>query len=477
MASLPGFSVRLCMVFLMTFVLTLCSAQPASQSIVERSIPLPPDQDPFHQPPAGFESELPGSILREREVQVAFLGLIPQPVKAYQLLYRTTAINGSAIASVTTVFVPLISKKDRFISLHTAYDSSATVCSPSYNYRLAAAQTDLISSAEQLIIQAYLLLGNIVNSPDYEGPDAAFSPGHLEGMGVLDSMRAVSQYQKLGLSSTNPMIVGTGYSGGAIATGWAASLQPTYAPELNIKGWAQGGTPANLTGTLVLIDDTLFSGFLPAAVAGLSMPSAYGAELNPVIDAIITSKGAQALASARQNCAPVDLVQFPEMSILSTDFQSLGQQLLYEPTIQRVLGQNILGINKTETPTAPVFVYHATQDEIIPYSNASAMVKAWCDSGVSVKFTSYASGGHLTTEIVALPETIAFIENAFLGLAPHGCSSATKLSSILDPIALGIELEPVLTKLIEVLVHLGSGDSNLQQDPGILMKPVTWRST
>jgi hypothetical protein len=36
-----------------------------------------------------------------------------------------------------------------------------------------------------------------------------------------------------------------GYSGGAIATGWAAQLQPTYAPELAFVGAVAGGTPAD----------------------------------------------------------------------------------------------------------------------------------------------------------------------------------------------------------------------------------------
>ena len=33
----------------------------------------------------------------------------------------------------------------------------------------------------------------------------------------------------------------------------AAALQPTYAPELNLVGVAQGGTPANLTATAEFI--------------------------------------------------------------------------------------------------------------------------------------------------------------------------------------------------------------------------------
>ncbi|KAJ5460758.1 uncharacterized protein N7458_002310 [Penicillium daleae] len=474
MASHLGSSVRLVVMALLAFMLAIASARPASMRILPRSGPKPPSEDPFYQPPAGYESEEHGAILRQREISVAFLGLIPDPVKAYQLLYRTTAINGTAIAGVTTIFVPLGAKKDRFLSFHTAYDSSATICNPSYNYQLGAAQTDIISSAEQLILQAYLLLGYIVTSPDYEGPDAAFGPGHLEGMGVLDSMRAVSSFETLGLTSAKPMIVGAGYSGGAIATGWAASLQPTYAPELDIKGWVQGGTPANLTGTLVFIDNTLFSGFIPAAVAGIAMPSAYGAELNPIINKILTAKGAQALATARTTCAVGDLIAFPEMSLLSTEIQSLGDRLLYEPTVQQVLSKNMLGVNKTEIPTAPVFVYHATQDEVIPYSNASTMVNSWCNNGVSVKFTTFATGGHATTEVVALPDAINFVEAAFAGTTASGCSTNTELGSILNPIALGVELEPILTKLIDVLAHLGQGDSNVKQNLGVLKKVVTW---
>lgn len=433
-----------------------------------------PSSDPFYQPPSGFESALPGTILRQRQVVSSFFGLIPDPVEAHQLLYRTTAINGSAIATVTTVFKPLIPKKDRFISFHTAYDSSAISCTPSYQYLLGTPQTDLISSAEFLIIQVYLLQGYIVASPDYEGPDAAFGPGHLEGMGVLDGMRAVQNFaDTLGLSTDQPAIVGTGYSGGAIATGWAASLHPSYAPELNVKGWVAGGTPANLTGTLLFIDGTLSSGFIPAAIDGLSKPSAYGAELKPVIDSIITEKGQAALDFANENCAVADLINFFGQSVFSTDIQTLGHGLLTQPTIQSILQKNILGLNKDETPTAPIFVYHATQDEIIPYNNASTMVESWCSDGADVKFTTYANGGHLTTEIVALPAAVTFVENAFSGTTAKGCSSNTELDSLLNPIALGVELEPILTQLISALAMAGTKDSNIKKDISVLSETVS----
>ncbi|KAJ5991274.1 hypothetical protein N7499_011932 [Penicillium canescens] len=462
--------VRLALVGFMA-LLSIASALPAADVSV-RAVPQDPSTDPFYQPPAGFESKAPGTILRQRKISASFFGFIPNPVKAYQLLYRTTAINGSAIATVTTIFKPLIAKNDRFVSFHTAYDSSAVKCNPSYSYQLGAPQTDLISSAETFIIEAYLLLGYTVASPDYEGPDAAFGPGRLEGMGVLDGIRAVNNFKDtLGLK--NPMVVGVGYSGGALATGWAASLHPSYAPELNVKGWVQGGTPSNLTGTLVFIDDTAFAGFLPTAVVGLSKPSAYGAELNPILNSILTDTGREKLDFAATHCAVENLFSFGEMSLFSTDIQSLGRGLLTEPTIQSVMNKNIMAVNKAETPTVPVFVYHATQDEVIPYANASTMVNSWCGWDANVKFTTYANGGHATTELIALPDALKFVENAFAGKTASGCTQNTELASVLNPIALGVSLEPLLLKLIEALAHLGKQDANVKSDTKVLAQTIT----
>jgi pimeloyl-ACP methyl ester carboxylesterase len=394
-------------------------------------------------------------------------------VEAYQLLYRTTAINNSAIATVTTVFKPLIPQPDRFISFHTAYDSASTLCDPSYNYQLGAPQTDLINSAELLIIQVYLSLGYIVASPDYEGADAAFSAGRLEGMGVLDGMRPVASFPSLGLSN-NPMIVGAGYSGGSIATGWAASLQPTYAPELDMKGWVHGGTPANLTGTLVNINNTPFSGFLPAAIAGLTMPSTIGAEVNPLLNRILTPNGKSTLDFAKSHCFTDNLLKHPEWSLFSTDVQSLGSRLLYNPAVHPVVLQNTMGIKKQETPTAPVFMYHASQDEVIPYANASTLFNSWCSNGVSVRFTTFANGGHVTTEVVGLPDAVEFVQAAFAGTTASGCSQNTKLDNLLNPIALGVELEPILTKLAEVLTAAGERDSNIKQNLSVLQNVISW---
>src|SRR6187399_2232132 len=68
--------------------------------------PQLPSDDPFYEPPTGFQHATPGTVLRSRDVELAFLGLIPQRLRATQLLYRTTDMHGKADAAATTVIVP-----------------------------------------------------------------------------------------------------------------------------------------------------------------------------------------------------------------------------------------------------------------------------------------------------------------------------------------------------------------------------------
>lgn len=449
------------------FAAWMLAALPAAMAV------LTPSEDSFYDPPAGFASEPVGTILKSRTVEASFLGLLPDlDVTTYQLLFRTTAINGSAIAGVTTVFVPYGAMDDRFVSFHTAYDGSSTICDPSYNYQLASVQADIISDVEMLLLEVYLLSGYIVSSPDYEGPDAAFAAGPLSGMVVLDSMRAVSSFSTLGFSTDTPAVVGYGYSGGGIATGWAASLQSTYAPDLPIKGWASGGTPANITGTFLFNDGTVTAGFLLAGIDGLSKPSAYGATFAPFVADIVTTYGKQQLDFAEATCGVEDLIEFAGGVILSTAFQSYGDELLYQPDVYDILDQLIMGANATLTPTSPVYLYHSLDDEIIPYLNASTLYNSWCADGASVEFVTYDHGGHFTAEIIGFPGAFEFVESAFAGTTSSGCSAVSEVTDSLSPLALGLDLEPLLVSLLDALVDLGPKDVNVLDDLEVLLTTV-----
>jgi len=80
--------------------------QAPHQPLRRKARPVVPAYDSFYRPPAGFEHARPGTVLRSRDVELAFLGVVPQKFSATQLLYRTTDLHGAPQVTVTTVVVP-----------------------------------------------------------------------------------------------------------------------------------------------------------------------------------------------------------------------------------------------------------------------------------------------------------------------------------------------------------------------------------
>ncbi|HVQ99968.1 MAG TPA: lipase, partial [Mycobacterium sp.] len=56
--------------------------RPSHEELKTNARPALPSEDPFYQPPAGFQHAVPGTVLRSRDVELAFLGLIRQRTAA-----------------------------------------------------------------------------------------------------------------------------------------------------------------------------------------------------------------------------------------------------------------------------------------------------------------------------------------------------------------------------------------------------------
>jgi Secretory lipase len=96
-----------------------------------------------------------------------------------------------------------------------------------------------------------------------------------------------------------------GYSQGGGAAGWAAQLQPRYAPGLRLRGVAMGGTPANLQAVAANINGSAFFAFLGGSVIGFN--AAYPS-LGHVSD--LTPAGRAALAQLDTMCQEQALVTY-----------------------------------------------------------------------------------------------------------------------------------------------------------------------
>ncbi|MGC2652599.1 MAG: lipase family protein, partial [Mycobacterium sp.] len=213
--------------------------------------PVLPGDDPFYQPPPGFERTKSGTVLRSRDVQLAFLGLIPQRFTATQLLYRTTDLNNNASSTVTTVLTPSERTPDKpcpIVSYQCAIDAVAGRCFPSYALRRRAKAAGALAQFELLLIVGALAEGWAVSVPDHGGPNGVFGAPFEPGYCVLDGLRAALNFAPLQLSPTAPIGL-WGYSGGGLASAWAAEMYDGYAPELNIAGAVLGSPVGDLGST------------------------------------------------------------------------------------------------------------------------------------------------------------------------------------------------------------------------------------
>ena len=222
--------------------------------------PQLPIDDPFYDPPPGFQHATPGTVLRSRDVEVAFLGLIPQKFTATQLLYRTTDMTGAPEATVTTVIAPAERGPEKVtpvVSYQCAIDAVTSRCFPSYALRRRALAAGAIAQFEFFLISAVLAEGWAVSVPDHEGPHGAWGTPYEPGYRILDGLRAALSSEQLGLSPSAPIGL-WGYSGGGLATAWAAEMSGTYAPDLNIVGAVLGSPVGDLGHTFRRLNGSFY---------------------------------------------------------------------------------------------------------------------------------------------------------------------------------------------------------------------------
>ncbi len=373
---------------------------PAESSSVPFA-PLP-DPDPFYAQPDPLPDVAPGTILNSRPVTFAPAGL-PQANPAWQLQYMTREVKGRPLAAVATVVQPLIPSltgTKPLMSYQFAYDSLGSKCVPSRT--VTGDLSNLNSTGETL---AYLpgltTQGWTMVFPDYEGPYSAYGAGKLSGQATLDGIRAALGFEPLGLSADTPVGM-WGYSGGALATAWAASLHPSYAPELNIVGVASGGTPADVLGIVRAAENGPFFGLIFSAVVGAAR--AYP-ELIP--DSLLNDEGRRVIAAIKDGCVGETTDGSPGASGRLADYTTVADP--YDTPGARSVSPRVTLPQPGLSPTANMYVYHEMLDELIPIAGTDAMVDAWCAAGTPIAYLRSLTGEHVAGVATGAPLAIAYL--------------------------------------------------------------------
>jgi hypothetical protein len=350
-----------------------------------------PGGNAFYTPPSPLPGGAPGDIIWCRPVTSPAPGS-----QAWQILYRSSDVNGQPTAISGTVFVPTApySGTRPVMAYSPGTQGWGDQCAPSRE--IAANDFD-----EQFAVSNLLAKGWAVVVTDYPGLGTpggeAYNVGIPEGYGVLDSLRAATRLPGAGLSTGAPMGI-EGYSQGGSAADWAAQLQPSYAPGLDLVGVAAGGTPANLQAVASNINGSIWFAFLAGTAEGFNT-------VYPSLDlnSELTPAGQAAMNSLEGMCQAQGLLTFAGKKI--EDYTVGGVNPVSQPQWTAVLDANNLGTMK---PAVPLYEYHGLLDEVIPYGVEQGLHRQYCALGVNTKLVGYVAD-HILTQVIAQTDVVNWL--------------------------------------------------------------------
>jgi pimeloyl-ACP methyl ester carboxylesterase len=401
--------------------LLLCAAvaviTASAATAAAAAVTLLPDEDPFYAVPPGIATLPDGAILKSRAVRVSAL-VLPLPVNAWELQYKSLDNHDRATAMVTTVMVPRAPWRGHgprpLVSYQVAEDGADAKCAASYALHggLASLQTESNASTETALIAVALARGWAVVASDYEGPDSHFFAAPEEAHGVLDGIRAALAFGPAGFAPTTPVGM-WGYSGGGYATSVAALAAPAYAPELHLAGAAIGSPTASVRAEVTAFSGSIAGGAIAMAIAALDR--AYPEQH---LEQYLNPAGRAAIAASAHDCLVEAARRFP--------FAKVGQweatpDAIDQPGVTRFLS-SISPEFMSGHPTIPVLLYHDRTDEFAPIGPALDMASRWCARGTPVDVHVEPIGEHIAYETLGAPRAMAYLAARFAGdAAPTTC--------------------------------------------------------
>lgn len=366
-----------------------------------------PDADPFYSQaaPAG-DAGTPVAVRRAPDL-ATFPG-----VAVWQVSYRSLNSAQDPIVAVSTILVPPNQAQDGpLLSYQHIVNALGAECAPSH--ALYSSDPDIVIR-EAPILNVALQRGWTIALPDHLGPNSAYGAARLGGQITLDGIRAVQKAPEL--RSQGSRVTMAGYSGGGMATAWAAALQPTYAPEINLVGVAEGGVPMNLTKMANALGEN------PHPVFGLAFAAAMGLEREYPDRLPLTSQlndVGRSMESEMANACTNDILRVGAGRSISQ--VSVSSALLSSPQVRGVMDDNSVELYPG-VPTAPVFEWHTPDDALIPVDSIVNTVRRYCDAGAPVESELFPSPDHLTTAVLGLPRAFDYLQDRFDGVpAPRNC--------------------------------------------------------
>ena len=340
-------------------------------------------------------------------MRVALLGLVRQRrVEAWQVAYRSTDLHGRPEVAVTTVMRARgTSAPSGLVAYQCAIDAVSDRCFPSYALRAGARAWGALPQFELFLIARLLELGYVVSACDHEGRSGTFAAPREPGHRVLDGVRAATALEELDLPPDLPVGM-FGYSGGGMATAWAAEMAPTYAPELPIVGAVLGSPVGDPGEAFIKLNGGLFAGLPALVVAGLRHVYPGLAE---VVREHASSDGKRRLDRLEAMTTTEAVLRY-----CRDDFDDYLDAPLADvlalPAVLDVFDDLRLG---HRAPACPVLVVQSRRDQIIDVRDVDGQVDRYVDAGAEVLYLRDRASEHISLMLLAFPVMLEWLSDRF----------------------------------------------------------------
>jgi hypothetical protein len=305
----------------------------------------------------------------------------------------------------------------------------------------------LVPSVELAVFGLFIAQGFTVIVPDTEGQRAGFAAGPEYGFNTLDSIRAAFNASAVE-TADDANVALLGYSGGAIASEWAAELGPTYAPDVNARmiGAAIGGVLVHPAHNLHYVENTfVWAGVMPMALIGIAR--AFEAEAE--FEQYLTPRGVELYRSMqaasivhvlgqpkywRLKWTDVVIPDFPTPESLPL-FVDLANRLIMgtggTPTIPLFIGQGANGLPEGTPGNKPGI---GRGDGVMIAGDVRTLARTYCDRGTVVHYEQYDLLSHISTVGLWLLKAVNWIGDRFAGQPAPGNCGHIPVGNSLDPI-------------------------------------------
>ncbi|MBO0853628.1 MAG: triacylglycerol lipase [Nocardia sp.] len=360
---------------------------------------------------------------------------IPTPVNAVQILYRTFDAQQRPTVNVTSVLQPPTGvDPKRAVAYQSFYDSLNPDDSPSRS--IAGGGVSLggaVNDAETNMIAPMLAQGYSVIIADTEGRTADFAAGPEYGMATLDSIRAATGAK--GATGLNPdtRIAMYGYSGGAIATNWAAAMAPSYAPDVNrhLIGAAEGGLLVNPVRNLRYVNGS-FGWAGVAAMAIIGIGRSYNVDFSPYMNGF----GAKLVNQLHSASIANVLFQYPGLTWDQMVKPQYADPRNVPPFVQAAPK---IDLGLAPTPTVPMYIAQGANgilegtdgskptigrgDGVMIAADVRSLARQYCSTGNShIMHQQYDLFSHVPTMMAWATQMLGWVNDRFAGApAPSNC--------------------------------------------------------